>query len=153
MVHVVEGEQYGFTPFRGNTQQATFHNICSQDKVRIPDKPSVRCPLIFVQQVPSMFAGNPLIHCAPSNKTRPAPLPPPPRADLPMHSVSSSLCSREVSFTPDVSSICSPDILRTWPTADERGLQEDGDGVAGARTCQASRLQDGISPPDSSLPF
>lgn len=31
---------FGFTPFRGNTQQATFSNICSHDKIRIPEKPA-----------------------------------------------------------------------------------------------------------------
>eukprot|EP00291_Cryptomonas_curvata_P009697 CAMPEP_0172178834 /NCGR_PEP_ID=MMETSP1050-20130122/16265_1 /TAXON_ID=233186 /ORGANISM="Cryptomonas curvata, Strain CCAP979/52" /LENGTH=255 /DNA_ID=CAMNT_0012851615 /DNA_START=361 /DNA_END=1124 /DNA_ORIENTATION=+ len=30
---------YGFTPFRGSTQQATFSNICASDKIRIPEKP------------------------------------------------------------------------------------------------------------------
>ena len=32
---------YGFTPFKGDTQHATFHNICATDKINIPDKPEL----------------------------------------------------------------------------------------------------------------
>lgn len=32
---------YGCTPFKGDTQHATFSNICATDKVNIPDKPEL----------------------------------------------------------------------------------------------------------------
>jgi len=32
---------YGFTPFKGDTQHATFSNICATDKINIPDKPDL----------------------------------------------------------------------------------------------------------------
>jgi serine/threonine protein kinase len=32
---------YGFTPFKGDTQHATFSNICATDKINIPDKPDM----------------------------------------------------------------------------------------------------------------
>eukprot|EP00802_Teleaulax_amphioxeia_P005980 Tamp_05984.p1 GENE.Tamp_05984~~Tamp_05984.p1 ORF type:complete len:263 (-),score=67.99 Tamp_05984:1071-1859(-) len=32
---------YGFTPFKGDTQHATFSNICATDKINIPDKPEL----------------------------------------------------------------------------------------------------------------
>mmetsp|Transcript_16936 Transcript_16936/g.41362 ORF Transcript_16936/g.41362 Transcript_16936/m.41362 type:complete len:464 (+) Transcript_16936:146-1537(+) len=32
---------YGFTPFKGDTQHATFSNICGSDRISIPDKPEL----------------------------------------------------------------------------------------------------------------
>mmetsp|Transcript_25638 Transcript_25638/g.64629 ORF Transcript_25638/g.64629 Transcript_25638/m.64629 type:complete len:522 (+) Transcript_25638:64-1629(+) len=32
---------YGFTPFKGDTQHATFSNICGSDRIAIPEKPDL----------------------------------------------------------------------------------------------------------------
>mmetsp|Transcript_23636 Transcript_23636/g.56414 ORF Transcript_23636/g.56414 Transcript_23636/m.56414 type:complete len:398 (-) Transcript_23636:23-1216(-) len=48
---------YGFTPFKGDTQHATFSNICATDKVNIPDKPELSAP--FKKMIRALLARDP----------------------------------------------------------------------------------------------